>query len=297
MVFLKAMGVRAAALLRRLRDKDVPAIFDANVNYYELGGEEYYRDMLPTERQKRQAIEMTEQASAVVADSQYISGQCAPYNANVKWIPDNVRLDLVPPYQPYDYSTGRLRLLWSGQVAKLFELLHIESELRRYAHDIELVLVTNPLKGLERIRPDVRLRLTDLLESLDVRIVDYRDPLQLLQVYSEGGVSISPRFLDSPYNLGHTEWKISLAMACGRVVICSPVPSYSTVQERAGGVGIRVVDSPVGWASIFDQILTGGFDFATEERGAREVIRKYYSTDVVAGQYSEFLESVVGSTR
>jgi len=290
------MGDRAAKLIRSMHRSGVPTIFDANVNYYELGGKEYYRDMLPTARQQQQAIAMTRTASAVIGDSEYVTERCLAYNTNVEWIPDNVRIDQIPAHRPYAYSRGRLRLLWSGQVVKLFELLYIEKELLRYAPYLELVLVTNPMVGLQRLTPDIRARITSLLESLEVRIIPYKNPMELLRVYAGGGISIAPRFLDSPYNMGHTEWKIALAMACGRVSLCSPVPSYVTVQERAAGVGIRVIDSPADWGPIFDQMLSGGFDFATEECGAREVVRKYYSTDVVAGQYSEFLEFVVDST-
>jgi glycosyltransferase involved in cell wall biosynthesis len=292
-IFLKAMDTRAINLLRRMRRRGIPAIFDANVNYYELGGTEYYTRMLPIEAQRRQAIQMSTEATAVIADSEYIGDRCRRYNANVRWIPDNVRIDLVPTYRPYRFKTGKLRLLWCGQAVKLCDLLRIESILKAFAHHIELLIVTNSLSELDRIHPEYRVRLETLLNAVGCRVMRYIDPLHLFDVYAEGGVFLSPRFLDSPYNMGHTEWKIALPMACGRSVLCSPVPSYEIVSERAAA-GIRVLRSDEEWRQAMEAVLAGECDLAREEEGAREVIGSYYSTEVVARDHTKFVKSVIG---
>jgi len=41
-IFLKSMGTRAEHLLQRLQARGVPCVFDANVNYYDREGTEYY---------------------------------------------------------------------------------------------------------------------------------------------------------------------------------------------------------------------------------------------------------------
>lgn len=291
LVFLKAMGEGARRLVERARLGGVATLFDANVVYYSREGREYYEGMLPTATQQRDAETMTSCVDAVIADSMYIESWCRRFHDRVEWVPDSVRTDLVPSYRPYA-GTGRLRLLWSGQVPKLVELLAIESVLKQFAGHLELVLVTNDLSEIERILPPHRERLRTLIDSLDITFLSYRDPRHLFEVYGEGGVLISPRFLDSEYNRGHTEWKVTLAMACGRCALCSPVPSYLVVAERAAG-GVRVCAGEEAWSTTIEEMLNGGFPFADEEAAAREVVQRYYATDVVAAAHTRFLAGVL----
>ncbi len=292
LIFLKSMGEAAVRLAERYRERKRPVLFDANVAYYDTTGNAYYRDMLPTPLQQRQAIAMTAGVDAVIADSSYIAGHCRRYNPRVEWIPDSVRMDLVPDYRPTVYRQGRLRLLWSGQIFKLVDLLAIEGVLRKFAARIELVVVSNDRSGLSRILDAYRGRLQGLLGSLEVRFIDYRDPLQLFDVYGGGGVLISPRFLDSAYNLGHTEWKITLGMACGRCVLCSPVPSYVDVERLAEG-GIRVCADDGQWESALEESLCGRFDREAEEHAARAVVAQHYATAAVAARHARFVAQVM----
>ena len=50
---------------------DQPVIFDANVNYYEIWGDYDIPHTRPTDEQRRAALELTELADHVVADSSY----------------------------------------------------------------------------------------------------------------------------------------------------------------------------------------------------------------------------------
>ncbi len=291
-VFLKSMGQRALGLLRHLQARGVPCIFDANVNYFELGGAEYYRGMLPTEEQRREAGAMAHAASAMIADSEFIAERGRQYSQHVVWIPDNVPMDMVPRYKSTRRGK-RLRLLWSGEAVKLFELLAAEEALLEARRRIELVLVTNDLAALDRLYPETRRRLEQLLSGLSVRVIKFRSIGQLFKIYSEGGVFISPRFLDSPYNLGHTEWKITLAMACGRIALCSPVPSYVSVAKRAGNRGIRVPGNSEEWCDTFEELLVDSFLWEEEEASARSVVIEYYSTRAVASAHTSFVRKVV----
>ena len=291
-ILLKSMGSRAINLLQKLKRQGVPCIFDINVNYFEPGGKEYYSNMLPTEQQRHNAIEMTQFASAVIADSKFIAERSREYNQRTLWVSDNVSMDLVPGYQPTRLGK-RLRLLWSGESVKLFELLAAEEALLAVRDKVELVLVTNDLAAMHRLNPEIRERLECLLSALSVRIIKFRSIEHLFQIYSEGGVFISPRFLDSPYNLGHTEWKIALAMACGRVALCSPVPSYINVATRAGGQGIKISDSHAAWSQTFDQLLGDSFSWEEEEMAARSVVERFYSTREVASIHTEFVRKVI----
>ena len=293
-IFLKCMGARALGLLQTLEKRGVPCIFDINVNYFEPGGKEYYSNMIPTEEQRNDVVAMTKSASAVIADSEFIAERGSEYNKRTLWVTDNVPMHLLPEFRA-TRPGKRLRLLWSGESVKLFELLAAEKALLAVKDRVELVLVTNDLSGLDRLVPDIRKRLDHLLSVLTVRVIRFHSIQQLFQVYSEGGVFISPRFLDSPYNMGHTEWKITLAMACGRVALCSPVPSYVRVSDRAGGRGIRILQDQDAWEKALDEVLSKNFDWEKEEKAAHSVVDRFYSTREVASAHAAFVRDVVNN--
>jgi len=293
LIFLKSMGTKSIELIQKYQDLDRPILFDANVNYYQIEGREYYQGMLPTEQQKRDAIAITEAADGIIADSEFIMDRCKKYNSNVCWIPDNIRLDLVPRYKPWKLNGGRLLLLWSGESIKLFELLVIEDILKKYSSCIELILVTNSLSALDRWYPPLKERFEAMLRKVPHRIIPYKSIEHLFEVYSQGGISISPRFLDNSYNMGHTEWKITLAMACGRMALCSPVPSYLKVACRAEGQGIRICNSIEDWDAALEDIFYKRIDWGKEELGAKSVVEKYYSTVVIAKKHAEFVNRIV----
>jgi glycosyltransferase involved in cell wall biosynthesis len=288
------MGVRAFDLLQRLEQRGVPCFFDINVNYFEPGGKEYYSNMIPTEQQRHEVIAMAQVATAIIADSEFIAERSREHNERTLWISDNVPMDLLPEYQA-TRPGKRLRLLWSGESVKLFELLAAEKALMAVKDKVELVLVTNDLAALDRLAPDIRNRLDHLLSELSVRVVRFHSIQHLFQVYSEGGVFISPRFLDSPYNMGHTEWKITLAMACGRVALCSPVPSYTKVADRAGCRGIRILNDPDAWVEAMAEVLDENFDWEKEELAAHSVVDRFYSTREVASAHAAFVKDVVNN--
>ena len=295
-IFLKSMGTRALDLLQRLEQQGVPCIFDINVNYFEPGGKEYFSNMIPTEQQRHEVVAMAESATAVIADSEFIAGRSREYNQRTLWVSDNVPMDLLPEYKP-TRSGKRLRLLWSGESVKLFELLAAEKALIAVKDKVEIVLVTNDLAALDRLSPDIRKRLDHLLSKLSVNVVRFRSIQHLFKVYSQGGIFISPRFLDSPYNMGHTEWKITLAMACGRVALCSPVPSYVKVADRAGGRGIRILNDADAWGGALEEVLGSKFDWQKEELAAYSVVDRFYSTREVASTHAAFVHDVVNDSR
>lgn len=293
LIFLKSMGERARCLAQKYSRLKRPVIFDANVNYYQIEGKEYYQGMLPSEKQKKDAVEITSNVDGVIADSEFLREICGRYNKKVYWIPDNVRMDLVPPFRPWKPRGDRLPLLWCGESLKLFELLLIEDLLKKYCQQIELILVTNNLSSTNRWYADYKNRFDSLLKTIPHQIVPYQSIDHLFRVYYDGGVIISPRFLDNSYNLGHTEWKISLGMACGRIALCSPVPSYKKVADRSGGKGIRICFTQEDWEKILLSLISGDFDWEEEEIEARRVIEKYYSTDVVAQSHAETVLRII----
>lgn len=294
LVFVKAMGSRDRALRDRARRAGLITVFDANVNYYDRTGTFYYDGMAPTDLQRQEAEDMTRGCDAVIADSRFLAERCTPLNPVVRWIPDNVDLDLVPPSHPSGSSAGPLELVWSGQAVKLFELLAIEEVLRAHRARIRLTLVTNSLEVLQTWQPDLRARFERLLTDVPHAVRPYTSVADLLAFYaSRRCVCLSPRFDDNSYNLGHTEWKITLAMACGRLALAGPVPSYRDVAERSGGAGVWLCATAVEWGAAFDRLQAGRLDWNVEEAAARRVVEKHYATEVVAAEHAGFMQGVL----
>jgi glycosyltransferase involved in cell wall biosynthesis len=287
-VFLKSMNDKAYALMEKLQRQGVPCIFDVNVNYFYQEGKEYYPSMFPSEVQQEQVKRMTQNADAVIADSSFVYKQCKKYNEHTRWIPDIVNTSNAG-FQVWKPDGMKLRLLWSGQSVKLFELLAIEDVLLAWRDRLELVLITNDLEEINRLYPEIRTRLRKLLSNIEPTIIPYESIQQLFSVYANGGVFVSPRFLDNHYNMGHTEWKITLAMACGRVAICSPVPSYEQVAERSGGQGILICHDIEAWSQAFDALLSNRFDWEAESCAARKVVEQYYSPVAVVPDHIDWM--------
>ena len=95
-IFLKSMGALSLSLLQKLEHRGAPCIFDINVNYFEPGGKEYYRNMIPTEAQREEVVAMAESATAVIADSEFIAERSRVYNQKTLWVSDNVPMDRFP---------------------------------------------------------------------------------------------------------------------------------------------------------------------------------------------------------
>jgi hypothetical protein len=296
-VFLKSMSVESQCLAESLRARGTRILFDVNVDYFTpASGTFYYDGMAPTAVQTANARRMAELSDALIADSSHLAQVCAQHHPNVRWISDNVDLRLAPHYRSWR-PAAKLDLLWSGEAVKLFELLRIEDVLRAFASRIHLVLVTNDLAALDRWREPFKSRFHGLLAAIEHTIVPFESVGSLLKIYGYGGVFISPRFLDNTYNWGHTEWKITLPMACGRIVLGSPLPSYLDVAARSANAGLRICDDDAQWTAALDEILSGRLDFAAEEAAAREVVKTYYSTPVVAAAHHEYVAQVCAGGR
>jgi glycosyltransferase involved in cell wall biosynthesis len=296
-VFLKSFSSDCLGLAPRLRRRGVRTLFDTNVNYFDDEGNVYFEGMQSAPSQRQRAAAMAGTCDAVIAASPALQERCIRFNAATAWIPDNVRLPPAPAMDASPVEEGRLRLLWSGQSAKLFELLAIEPTLRRFKSKLRLILVTGDMGEVERIREPYRGRLRELLADLNCRRIRFRSIDGLFRVYAQGGVLVAPRFLDNSYNVGHTEWKVTLGMACGRIALGSPLASYLAVEQRSGGRGIWICRSAAEWDAALERLLEGDVDWAGEQSAARAVVERYYATPVVAAEHTAFVRSVLNSGR
>jgi glycosyltransferase involved in cell wall biosynthesis len=272
-VFVKAMDARSREEAERVQAAGGRVVFDANVNYYEIWGEYDLPDTKPTEEQQAAATAMTERADAVVADSSYILEIVRKLNPRAEWICDNI--DLRVFRQRRQHRAGDvLRLVWSGRSAKARPLMML-AELGDALRGVELLVVAEREPD---VLPELRSALPTSFERFDLR--------RYARTLRGADVIISPKRLVNGYELGHTEWKITLGMAAGLPALASPQPSY--VEAIAAGGGGVVADSPDDWRRALDE-LRDPIHRAELGRRARKTVEERYSTPVVARRYGDLL--------
>ncbi len=276
-VFFKAMDAACQAEADRLRSQGTRIIFDANVNYYEIWGEYDIEDTRPTQTQQQDAIAMTSGADHVVADSSYIAGIARRYSPRVTWIPDNVDVGLFR--RPERPPSGRpVRIAWSGVAKKADHLLIIRDVLARLS-GVELVLVSDEM-------PAVAASLRDVIP---LRFVRYSDGAYA-RTLRGCDLIISPKRLSNAYEMGHTEYKITLGMAVGLPAVASPQSSYVEAISYAGG-GIVAENSEQWLTALQNLVGNAGLRADLGERAARTV-RERYTTAVTAASYLQVLRGL-----
>jgi glycosyltransferase involved in cell wall biosynthesis len=274
-VFAKAMDERAREEAERVRAASGRVVFDANVNYYEIWGEYDVPRTKPTDEQQRDAEAMTRGADAVVADSSYILAIVRRYNERAEWIPDNVDLGIFRPRPPHDGR--RLRLVWSGRSQKARPLTLLREPLAGLA-DAELVVVSDA-------RPP---ELDELADAVEVAYEPFSLP-GYARTLERCDVIVSPKRLVNGYELGHSEWKITLGMAAGLPAVASPQQSYvEAIGARGGGI---VADTADDWRDALERLRDPAVRAELGAR-ARRTVEELYSTPVVARRYGDFLLEV-----
>lgn len=288
------MGDDCVTLVNILKKKGIASIFDLNVDYLTPAtGAFYYAAMAPTEKQRLAASAMTSACDAVIADSSHLHKIASTQNIRTKWISDNVRSDLIAASSNWrPLSKDLIPLLWSGESIKLYDLLRVRDVLIEYANYFHLKIITNSLEALKSWPETLKHDFYSLLGRISHQILAFSTIEKLMVEYSKGGIFISPRFLDNSYNLGHTEWKITLPMARGRFVLCSDQQSYKDVCVRCKGTGMRVCVNDEEWRKAFDEILSGSISWENEQQRAIDVVREWYSTPVVSSQHLEFIKEI-----
>jgi glycosyltransferase involved in cell wall biosynthesis len=273
-VFLKTMDAAAQAEAARIQNRGGRVVFDANVNYYEIWGDYEVPETRPTDEQRQDALAMTQLADWVVADSSYLLGIVRKHTQNASWIPDNVDTRLFRP--PRRRRGSGLTAIWSGMAAKAGPLLDVRAALASAA--AELVVISN----------EEPAELAELRRTVAVRFEEF-SLRRYAQALRAADVIVSPKRLVNGYELGHTEWKITLGMAAGLAAVASPQQSYiEAISHRGGGI---IAAGPGEWWVALDQLRDARFR-AELGRRARETVVERYSTPVVARQYAELLTSL-----
>jgi glycosyltransferase involved in cell wall biosynthesis len=277
-VFFKAMDEACQDEARRIQAGGGRVVFDANVNYYDVWGDYDIPGTQPTPEQQRDATAMTRLADAVVADSSYLLAIVEKLNPRASWVPDNVDVALFRPPRLRRRRKGALRLIWSGMAPKAKPLVELVDVLGS-VDGLELLVVSNERPaGLERLEAALPCRFA----RFDLR--GYARKLRASDVI------LSPKNLVNGYELGHTEWKITLGMACGLPAVASPQQSYREAIGYAGG-GV-VCEGPDEWRDALVRLRDDeALRYDLGERAARTV-RERYATPLVAASYLEVLEGL-----
>jgi len=285
-VFLKVMSDRAIDEAKKTKSYGGKFIFDANVNYYEIWGNYPIPGTKPTNEQKAQAEWMTINADYIVADSTYIEKICRKYNQNVIWIPDNIDVNKDYTGLKKHSEKNPLTAIWSGIAKKAFHFELIENVLYDFAKELRMIIVTNETEN-DKL-PAVIFRLK---KKLNIEIREWnssRYPKDLL----ESDFLISPKILKNGYEMGHTEYKISLGMAQRLPVIASDQPSYiDAFGNSAVGYICKNEDE---WYEAFKEILNS----TPEERqamgdSARARVLSNYALDVISNKYISTMNELI----
>lgn len=278
-VFVKTMGGRYENEARRIQGYGGRVVFDANVNYYEIWGDYDVPDTKPTEQQQRDAIEMTTLADAVVADSAYLLEIVRRFNPRSTWIPDNVDLRVFSGSRRHGEGDGTFRLVWSGIAKKAQPLLMIREPLANLERT-ELVLVSDAAPAV----------MAELRQSIPCRFVRYGDRRYARTLLTCDTI-ISPKRLVNGYELGHSEYKITLGMAVGLPAVASPQQSYVEAIGHFGGG--MVADRIDEWREALARLRADVELRADLGAKARRTVAEVYATPVVAQRYLDVLRGLL----
>ena len=276
-IFQKMMDGRCQDDARRIQARGGKVVFNANVNYYEIWGDYFVPGTRPTDEQQRDAWAMTRLADWVVADSTYLADVIRTIVPRVTHVPDNVNLSIYQHLRAHG-AVRPVTLIWSGVAKKAAHLLLIEDVLQDIT-GIELLLVSDE-------RPEA---IDALAPRVNVRWIRFSDR-RYARTLADADVIISPKRLCNGYEMGHTEYKITLGMAVGLPPVVSPQPSYVEAIGWDGG-GI-IADGPDEWRDGLRRLVDDHALRADLGARARRTVIERYSTPVVARQYLAVLEQL-----
>jgi hypothetical protein len=269
-VLVRMQDAAALDLARRLRARGTRVVFDLCVDYLDvtgLLGEGYG----VTERHRQECLAMLAVADAVTTASDFIARRVAEHHPRPVYVPDSI--DRAHFACTKTYPAGGASpptAIWCGVAVK--------------APDLEPILPLLHARGMPLIVvAERRPRLSAPFEF--VRWRHATAPRALVR----GDVCVAPRALDTPYNLGHSFFKIGVFLAQGVPALAAPVPSYAEVlhHERTG----LVCASPKEWEAALDRLLADLQALARWSPAAVEAMRPYW-TDAVAGRYRQLFQDL-----
>jgi glycosyltransferase involved in cell wall biosynthesis len=273
-VFVRVQDARALARARAVRARGTRVVLDLCVNYFDVTGlirGEYG----VLERHRDEVLAMTDAADAVTCASAFIAERARRHHGRVVYFPDSVDRAHFRHTKRHEVGAGRPpRAIWCGYGVK--------------APDLEPVLPLLAARGMSlTVVSEARPRLSQAVDW--VRWRHASAPEALVQ----GDVCVAPRALDTPYDLGHSFFKIGIFLAQGVPALAAPVPSYADVLQP-GKTGL-VCASPGEWERALDLVLAEPERLAEWGANAVEVMRPWWSENL-AGDYARFFRELAGAS-
>ncbi len=273
-LFVRRQDDEAYLLAERAKAQGCCVIFDLVVNYFDKAA-------LPrlgtpvTDKHVQQALRMLEVADVVTCASQFIADRASKYHDWVVYIPDSIDNRHFSYKKPKtDFYRKRIRAVWSGIVSKAFELEMILPLLQRYG--IQLRIISNRWPILKACNQSP-------FPFFLYRFKKWRYET-FPQAILEGEICLSPRFVDSPYNKGHSFFKIGVFMAQGVPAIGSPVPSYyELLNQNRGGC---ICKTNQEWDHILERIIDDRELLVRWSEEARSILMQF-TTEKIAQKYME----------
>lgn len=273
-VLVRMQDEVAEGIARSAKQRGCKVAFDLCVNYFDetgILGDGYG----VTRKHVEECLRMVALADVVVVASRYIEARARNFHSRVVYLPDSVdrlhfSLDKTYEEVPGWGSRNAPAAIWCGYSVKARELEPFFPLLAE--REIPLTIVSDRKPSLSFRFQFVRWRYASA-------------PHDLLR----GDFCIAPRQLDTPYNLGHSVFKIGMFLAEGVPALASPVPSYREVliHERTG----LLCDSLGDWGEALERVRANRDVLRGWSHEAREVMRPYL-TEQVAEQYAELFREV-----
>jgi glycosyltransferase involved in cell wall biosynthesis len=270
-VFVRFQDARALAVARAAKARGARIVLDLCVNYFDETG------LMPggygvLRKHVDECRALLDTADAVTAASAFIASRARQYMSRVEYLPDSVDLMHFAGIKQHESARAPVAI-WCGVAVKASDLAPIVPRLEK--RGIPLVVVS-----------DARPKL-----SMPFAFARWRHrsaPFDLLR----GDVCVAPRAVDTPYNLGHSFFRIGVFMAEGVPALAGPVPSYAEL-IRPGENGL-ICDTGEAWDAALDAIVENRDCLAQWSRPAAAAIAPY-STEAIAARYATFLRSLCGS--
>ena len=210
-------------------------------------------------------------ASLVTAGNEYLAQRARDAGARrVEIIPTVIDLERYTPKT--DYDTQLPTIVWIGSPSTV-----------RY-----LSAIAQPLAELAT-RRKFRLRVIGgriELPGVDVEYVPWTESGEVASI-AACDIGIMP-LDDSPWERGKCGYKLIQYMACGLVVVASPIGvNTQIVQEGRNGY---LADDAAIWIERLDALLANPALRAGMGRAGRRLVEEKYCIQVVAPQLAEYLK-------
>lgn len=220
---------------------------------------------------------ITKVSDLIICGNDYLADNFSNWHANVKVLPTSVDTNIFYP-KPKTNITQPI-IGWIGTSSNM-----------RYLKKIEI-----PLARVLKLYPQVLLRIvTDrfpdlpLLPSNQIDFIPWTSgsEVDLINSFSIGIMPLS----NGDWERGKCSFKMLQYMACAIPVIVSPVGMNIDVL-RMGDIGLAA-ESDDDWISSIIMLLNTPIVAQKMGLAGREVVLKYFSTEIIAFELSKLLSSV-----